>query len=116
VSKSDSIKERSKRSKILTVLREVLTEYGCSNTETIKESVLRLIAEHKRFKDLAESITVRNVMVEASERLAIQTRDGAQRLADKHLEEARKYRWENEHLRKELDAMREEIVVLEQAR
>ena len=93
-------------------VRELLLEYGCVDTMTVREAVTRLIADHGEALDRAQRADARAEIFRADALLAWKIRDGARTLATKNHEEARALRRINEQLRHELEVMRGELAEL----
>lgn len=93
-------------------VHELLREYGCTNTETVREAVTRLIEEHKEAVKRRDFAECGMFLAQESVELAIKTRTGAQELATKNHEEARALRRENEQLRSEIEDQRRRIIAL----
>lgn len=91
-------------------VHELLREYGCTNTETLREAVTRLIGEHREAVERARLSEKGIFLARESAELAIKTRTGAQALATKNHEEARALRRENEQLRSEIEEQRRRIM------
>lgn len=93
-------------------VRELLLEYGCVDTMTVREAVTRLISEHKEALAREEFAKATAAANHLSAELAIKTRTGAQALATKNHEETRALRRENEQLRSEIEEQRRRIMYL----
>ena len=105
--------ESKRRRKALSSVRDVLAQYGCNNTESVRSAVVRLIDEHR--SAMARAVQAEHEAEEAlgDAVLASLTRDGAQALASDLHVEAQALRRENEQLRRELREMRKEVDMLD---